>query len=336
MEDLISVIVPVYKVEKYLRKCIESIINQTYKNLEIILVDDGSPDNCSQIIDEYAKKDNRIKVIHKPNGGLSSARNAGLKISNGKYIAFVDSDDMLDIYQYERMIMLSQKYNSDIVFCEYQKSYENELGEIIIPDFVREKVEEKIYTPSEALKEMLLNANIGTYVMTKLFKKELFDNIIFPEGKVYEDVATVYKLIDKSNKIVYTNEKLYYYLYGRAGAITSSFTEKKITDSLEAHYGLYLFLKNNYNELSEVANITWAKMYTSAMEKICMNNYDTLWFDEDILNKYNEFKKAIDELQDSKLCELEPYRLISAVLLRRSRELYKSMFKTLFDNLKNK
>lgn len=120
-EDLISIIVPVYKVENYLSKCLDSMICQTYKNIEIILVDDGSPDNSGKICDDYAKKDSRIKVIHKENGGLSDARNAGLKIATGKYIGFVDSDDYISVEMYEKLYNQAKKEDADIACCNYYR-----------------------------------------------------------------------------------------------------------------------------------------------------------------------------------------------------------------------
>ena len=125
MDSLISVIVPIYNVEKYLERCVESIINQTYKNLEIILVDDGSPDNCPQMCDDYAKKDSRIKVVHKKNGGLSDARNAGMKVATGEYVSFIDSDDYISLDFYETLLETIVDNDSDIVECSVVKFYEN-------------------------------------------------------------------------------------------------------------------------------------------------------------------------------------------------------------------
>ncbi|MBE5821327.1 MAG: glycosyltransferase [Clostridiales bacterium] len=336
MNKLITVIVPVYNVEKYIRNCIESIINQTYSNLEIILVDDGSLDSSPQIIDEYAKKDKRIRVIHKENGGVSSARNAGLKIASGEYITFVDSDDTINSKIYEILYNLIKKYDTEITMCEAIKVYEDEEGKIIIPELEENDIQEKVLNSGEAIKLMIMDGNIGNFACTKLFKKELFNNITFPDGKVYEDAGTTYKVVHNANKIVYTNLKLYNYFYGRIGSITSTFTEKKILDSLEAYFEQYLFILNNYPEIKQYANITWVRMYTSAMEKICMNNYIDLWDREDVIEKYEYFKKAIDEIDKEILYNnLEQYRLISAVILRHSREIYKKMFKTIYNNLKN-
>ena len=125
MNSLISVIVPIYNVEKYLDRCVESIINQTYKNLEIILVDDGSPDNCTQMCDDYAKKDSRIRVVHKENGGLSDARNAGMEVATGEYVSFIDSDDYISLDFYETLFQTMIDNDSDIVECSVVKFYEN-------------------------------------------------------------------------------------------------------------------------------------------------------------------------------------------------------------------
>lgn len=337
MKDLISVIVPMYKVEKYLEKCIESIRNQTNSNLEIILVDDGSPDNCGRIADEYAKKDGRIKVVHKENGGISSARNAGLKIATGEYVIFVDSDDMISIKNCEILHDIAIKFEADIVMGKNIKTYEDEEGEIKFPsnfNVSEEKIrEERIISHEEAYTLMLTNDEVGNFAHTKLYKRELFSNIEFPEGKVYEDAGTLYKVIHKANKIAYTDEIVYYYLFGRVGAITSSFSEKKILDSLEAYNGQYRFLRENYESIKDIINVIWVKMYTSAMEKICMNNYTELWNRPEVTDRYIDFKIAMDELNEEKLQKyLEPYRLISAVLLRHSREMYNKMFESMYKN----
>lgn len=337
MNDLISVIIPAYKVEKYIDTCMHSVLNQTYKNLEIILVDDGSPDNCPKIIDEYAKKDKRIKVIHKENGGISSARNAGMDIAQGKYITFLDSDDSISLDMYETLYNLIKKYDTDIAMCQLIKVTMDEKGNIIIPKEIDEEIVEKVYEPVDVLKSTLIDDNVGNYVCTKLIKREMINNIRFPNGKVYEDAATTYKFIDAVNKIAYINKKMYYYLYGREGSITGTFTEKKICDSMDAYYGKYKFLIENYPEIEKDACVNWVRLYTSAMEKINMNNYETLWNSQEVLNKYESFKEAFDKVDEAFLKKyLEPYRLISAILLRHGRETYKEMFPIIYNNIKNK
>ena len=233
-QPLVSIIVPIYKVEPYLRRCLDSIVNQTYTNLEIILVDDGSPDNCPQICDEYAAKDKRIIVIHKENGGLSDARNAGLDICKGEYISFVDSDDWVDEKYIEVLLSLSIKENTDIVIGEYVKTN----GKIPQKE---ENVWTKTYSSKEALIRLFSKNNI-TYTVSwgKLYKKELFNSIRFPIGKYHEDEFTTYILFYRSTKIAYTNKVIYYY-FRHSNSITGS---RHPWDVLEALEQRYLFFKD--------------------------------------------------------------------------------------------
>ena len=328
--DKISIIIPFYSVEKYIEKCLDSIVNQTYKNLEIILVDDGSPDNCGAIAEEYAKKDSRIKVIHQKNAGLSCARNAGLKIATGDYVAFIDSDDYADVREYEVLHNLLVKYDVDIAFCGLKRFHEGEQVKNSESDFVCEKI-----SSQEAMKRILIDNDIGNYVATKLFKRELFNDIEFPVNRAYEDVATIYKLISKVDSVAYTNEKLYNYLVGREGAITSTFSEKKIEDSMFAYYSQYKCLIEKYPEIKDYINLIYAKMYTSAMEKICLNNYDELYESDEVNNRYIDFKNAVNDIDINILKEnLEDYRIISMTILNYNKNLYKELFDTIY-KLKN-
>ena len=169
MQPLISIVIPVYKVEKYLERCILSIINQNYSNLEIILVDDGSPDDCGLICDNWAKIDNRIRVIHKENGGLSDARNAGIKIATGEFITFIDSDDyVLDNY-IEYLLELIFKYNADIAICNFHQLFEETNRKV----FVGGKVE-KIFNSEEAIETMLYDRDFYTCAWGKLYRKSFF------------------------------------------------------------------------------------------------------------------------------------------------------------------
>lgn len=240
---LISIIIPVYKVEKYLEKCIQSVINQTYENLQIILVDDGSPDNCGKICDEYAKKDHRIEVIHKSNGGLSDARNKGLEIAKGEYIGFVDSDDYIESDMYEVLYNLLKQYNSDVSICNF---YTVSQGKIAIKN-VDNGIKE--YNRIEILKEILLDNNIQSYAWNKLYKKELFDEIKYPIGKKYEDIGTTFYLLEKCNKVVVTGKPEYYYI-NRKDSIVNSITESTITDYIELIMQRYDYIEENVKELS--------------------------------------------------------------------------------------
>ncbi len=222
MQELISVIIPVYKVEKYLERCIDSVINQTYTNLEIILVDDGSPDNCGKICDEYAKKDRRIKVIHKENGGLSSARNAGIDVAKGRYLSFVDSDDYVNEKFIERLYELLKEYDADISQCDFVKTS----GEK--PDVDTEEVV-NVYDSISLLDSMYEIGSVHFVVAwNKLYKSELFKEIRYPEGKIHEDEAIIHLLIHKANKCVRTNKQMYYYFINENGIMNSKFSEKRL------------------------------------------------------------------------------------------------------------
>ena len=240
---LISIIIPVYKVEIYLEKCIQSVINQTYENLQIILVDDGSPDNCGKICDEYAQKDHRIEVIHKSNGGLSDARNKGLEIAKGEYIGFIDSDDYIESDMYEVLYNLLKQYNAYVSICNF---YTVSQGKIAIKN-AENGIKE--YNRIEILKEVLLDNNIQSYAWNKLYKKELFDEIKYPVGKKYEDIGTTFYLLEKCNKVVVTGKPEYYYI-NRQDSIVNNVTETTITDYIELIMQRYDYIEENIKELS--------------------------------------------------------------------------------------
>lgn len=259
--DLISIIIPVYKVEKYLEKCIESVLKQTYTNLQIILVDDGSPDNCGKICDEYAKKDPRIEVIHKVNGGLSDARNVGIAKAKGKYIGFVDSDDYIKEDMYEILINLIKEYDADVSICnlydvidgkEYIRNNENGIQE---------------YSRLEILKEVLLDKNIQSYAWNKLYKKELFDEIKYPIGKKYEDIGTTFYVFEKCNKIVVTSEPEYYYLK-RSDSLVNNVTESTVLDYTDIIIQRYLYTQKNIEKLRKYNNYYLAKTLITAHNDI--------------------------------------------------------------------
>ena len=259
--DLISIIIPVYKVEKYLEKCIESVLKQTYTNLQIILVDDGSPDNCGKICDEYAKKDPRIEVIHKVNGGLSDARNVGIAKAKGKYIGFVDSDDYIKEDMYEILINLIKEYDADVSICnlydvidgnEYIRNKENGIQE---------------YSRLDILKEVLLDKNIQSYAWNKLYKKELFDEIKYPIGKKYEDIGTTFYVFEKCNKIVVTSEPEYYYLK-RSDSLVNNVTESTVLDYTDIIIQRYLYTQKNIEELRKYNNYYLAKTLITAHNDI--------------------------------------------------------------------
>ena len=207
---LISIIIPVYKVEKYLDKCIASVVDQTYKNLEIILVDDGSPDNCPAICDQWQGKDNRIKVIHQWNNGLSVARNEGLKLAHGECIGFVDSDDWIESEMYEKLLSALQETDADIAVGGFEGFTEDSkpIG------YIKTKpIEKKLYSAEEALRMLLKGEGfICNNVWNKLYRRTTLLNITFPKGKLYEDVPWTAEVIGNSQKIVCIDYIFYHYL----------------------------------------------------------------------------------------------------------------------------
>ena len=251
MGNDISIIVPIYKVEKQLKKCINSILNQTFSNFELILVDDGSPDNCGKICDEYEKKDNRIKVIHKENGGLSDARNAGLDIAKGKYIAFVDSEDIIHPRMYEILFQCINKSDSDIVQCKFKK-FKN-LDEVKDElDNYNETFEE--YDNKTAIMDMMDNNKINVNSWNKLYKSKLFKTLRFPKGKILEDEFLTYKLLYNSRKIAYVDQELYYYYQNDNGIMNGSSILKRL-DRIEAiEERSKFFLKNGDKDLYNKSN----------------------------------------------------------------------------------
>jgi len=244
MSALISIIVPVYKTEPYLRKCLESIVSQTYKNMEIILVNDGSPDNCGEICDKYASIDSRIKVIHQKNGGLSAARNAGLRIASGEYIGFVDSDDWIENDMFETLYLGALKYGADIAICGY--FYED------CAKYKEVKEEHTVLLDcKDALHHLILDKTFTNHVWNKLFKNKLFEGVYFPEGRIFEDIATTYKLFEKTDKVVYLNSCKYYYRQ-REDSIVGSGTMHGAADKCIMMCNRYMDLMEKYPEEKDI------------------------------------------------------------------------------------
>ena len=220
-EELISIIVPIYKTEKYLKRCVDSILRQTYKNLEVILVDDGSPDKSANICDEYQKADGRVRVIHKSNGGLSSARNAGLEVAKGEYIGFVDSDDYIENTMYEILIKACKKYQSKMACCGRYDEYENRETQI---SFVEN--EDEKWDAETAIKNLFLWNNIDSAAWDKIYARELWSEIKYPVGEISEDVPVTVKLIYLSGSIIHVGVPLYHYCHRDASITTSGYSEK--------------------------------------------------------------------------------------------------------------
>lgn len=285
---LVSIIVPVYNVEAYLCRCVESLIYQTYKNIEIILVDDGSTDNSGKLCDKFEMMyPEKIKVIHKRNGGLSDARNVGIKNIHGSYICFVDSDDFVSEKMVEVMVSDIQKYDVEIACVGYQNfDHEENLADIENISNVTE-----VYDRFAAVKLLFSSEGYCNFAWNKLYKAELFNAIEFPYGRKMEDLGTTYLLIDKCNRISYNRQKLYYY-FQREDSILHNTDRNFYIDKCLLAMERYQYLKNKYGDFEEniefiIFSIFQCYPYIINKKNLCEkaeNEMEYLW-----KNKRNSF-----------------------------------------------
>lgn len=242
----ISVIVTVYNIQAYLPQCIESLVDQSYTELEILLVDDGSTDGSGELCDVWAERDRRIRALHRPNGGLSAARNTGLEYATGDYIAFVDGDDHVDKEMYRCLIETAQKYSADVVMSSICALKEDGRRFMVFENAFSER---QIIDHDEVMRLLIFEKEISTSACNKLFKHRLFATVRFPEGKIYEDKAVMHKILHLCETIAIDKRAIYYYLL-RDNSITKvSFSEKNF-DQLEAAQNRYEFYQKYYPELA--------------------------------------------------------------------------------------
>lgn len=263
---LISVIVPVYNVNMYLKRCLDSIRTQTYQNMNIILVDDGSTDSSGHICDEYANMDNRICTIHKANGGLSSARNVGISASKGEYITFIDSDDFVCNEYMQRLFQLLTDYKADISVMGYQKFTE--------PSKVNRcdrNLKIRYFTKTAAISNMWYKKNINCSAWGKLYKKSVFEGITFPEGKIFEDLGTTYKLFWQADRIVYSSERLYYYYQRNESIMKKKFDLDKM-DRITISENLLEWAGNQNRELQAAATARYFLSNVQVLREIPMTD----------------------------------------------------------------
>ena len=261
-ENLISVIVPVYKVEPYLDRCVQSIVDQTYTNLEIILVDDGSPDNCPAMCDAWTEKDARIKVIHKENGGQASARNAGLAIAGGDLVGFVDSDDFIAPSMYEAMYAVMKENECDIVECSRQDFVtEDEIA------LTAEHGQVTVFSRKEAIRDFLAEKHFKCTVWNMLVKSTIAKQVLFDEGKTHEDILWPYRAYMLSDRIGFLDSRLYFYFQRPNSTMNKKYSEKRF-DGLDALEFRAALVKADFPELHHLAT----KAYLGA----CMYQYQFL------------------------------------------------------------
>lgn len=265
--DLISVIVPVYKVEEYLDKCVQSIVDQTYRDLEIILVDDGSPDRCGELCDAWAARDERIKVIHKENGGLSDARNAGMAVATGKYMGFVDSDDHIAPDMYRLLLERMTADGSDIAACGVEMVFEDGTPRRMLTRegcFVLDR--------TEAMQELIGENLLKQPVWYKLYRTELIRDIPFAVGKCHEDVFWSWQAIARAERVSIFDTPCYYYLQRSGSIMGQQFSEKRL-DILEAKCIRQEHLEAGMPQLAPYGRIDllFVRLYQGQMALRCMS-----------------------------------------------------------------
>lgn len=280
---MISVIVPVYNVEKYLNRCINSILAQTYQDYELILIDDGSTDYSGEICDFFQAKDDRIKVIHQPNNGLSFARNVGIEYSCGEYITFIDSDDYVAESYLEILLKLLEGNDSDISCCEYLRTGKECIKNIKLTDEFIILRENDILT--FYLKKDLVSA------CAKLYRKYLFQNIRFPIGKINEDISTIFKVFLEAKSVSYSNNKLYFY-YKNSESITKRKFTKNNINLVEAWKEVRVLSSGYSKEVKSLVDFRLAKAYFTLLGIIAYYGMKDAKADENLKKAiYREFKK---------------------------------------------
>ena len=304
-EDLISVIVPVYNVQKYLRRCIDSILCQSYRNLEVLLINDGSSDGSGRICDEYAALDSRVKVIHQANGGVSCARNSGLEVAGGDYIGFVDSDDYIDPEMYERMLSAIHSSGADIACVGIIA--ESEQGEN--KKVIRCPQSMKVYDTEAALSEILLSQDIGIGVWSKLYRRDVFDQVRFPIGETNEDGAVVIELT-KNRTLVHVAEPMYHYVQ-RGGSITSAYNASLCEFQHRNVFKLTEIIQNDYPGLKDQCRFYIAK---TMFDILCAHNAQSAVVDESVSLYFEDYKKYWSALLRSPC--LSHRKKVKAILLR--------------------
>lgn len=322
--NLISVIVPIYNVENYLEKCVYSIINQSYKNLEIILVNDGSTDNSGNIADYFAKIDNRVKVFHKENGGLSDARNYGVNKANGNYIGFVDSDDYINEKMYDHLYEIITAEDADVAECSFKLVYDNH-----IRDFNNEEYY-LVLNQEEYLKEYFKMEKVYGAVCWKLISSKIAKNIEFPVGKYYEDAYYHLDLIDNAEKYVISGKSYYYYRM-RTGSITNKKFNEKHMDNIYALDKFKNYVEENNNNLYEYFLNKEMYAYLSVFNKIIEDNY----YKE---NKFYYRIKKYFKLNFLKLIKnnyINFNRKACVILINLSPRIYKIILKKYINSINN-
>lgn len=285
---LISVIIPVYKAEKYIERCIFSILRQTFQNIEVILVDDGSPDKSGEICDMWALKDKRIKVIHQKNAGAGAARNAGLRVAKGEYIGFVDSDDWIEPQMYEVMYNAIEKYSADVGMCNISSRTEFSMHE----SYDNRKFPFELKSQEEMLSIFFRvhGEKAILSVCRRLIHKSVLKDFMFVEGTISEDVSAAYYFITHSQRTVVTNFSFYNYYNNKKGVTKSPVTMKDF-EYIEAFKQIFLDVKKRIPKFERYAYINYIRANYTILSKMDLFGYDSN--DQDLNNKHKELKQIV-------------------------------------------
>lgn len=295
--SLISVIIPVYNVEKYINRCIESVRNQTYKNLEIILVDDGSTDQSGKICEHYREEDDRIVVIHKENGGLSSARNAGIEHINGRFFMCVDSDDFIEKEMIEILYHNLKMYHADLSVCNYCYFFENGTKKLHGTGNIK-----GLFSQKKAIELIGLGKDFTGSAWGKLYRKEIFGDLRYPHGKLCEDQFVIYHLLLRCKNIYFDGNPFYYYVQ-RSGSIMSNETSVRMLDVVQASKENEQLIQNVYPDMHYIGILRRVEAYFEVANRLDTDDLKNERFQEFICEMQQFLRKNIKGiLKDTKNC----------------------------------
>lgn len=289
----VSVLIPCYNTEEYLSRCLDSVISQTYKNLEIVLLDDGSTDNSLNIMKEYQAKDDRITIISRENRGIATSRNELIEKSTGEYASFVDSDDYISNDYISSMMEAIEKSNSDIALCGVKKVYDNTTNERITTETIH--VSDRI----ETLKAMISVRDYYDYPVAKLYNRKCIQNVRFPDGRIYEDTATLFKIYNNIDRAVILDKECYFYLIGREGSITTKkYTKKNLNDNYLAIHDRYEFILEKVPEIKNEICLCYINNAIVLVQRALLTNDNEIMNSEIVKKVYGEIKQIYPLVKD--------------------------------------
>lgn len=330
-EQLISVIIPCYNTEKYLSKCIESVLNQTYSNLEIILINDGSTDNSLAIMQKYAKENKKISIIDQQNKGVAYSRNLGISAANGEYVIFVDSDDFVSKYYCEALYNAIQENKADIAMCHVTKILENQ-----VPEEKEINTLGKTYTKTETIYNLIKHGDFYDFPVAKLYSKKALKNVKFPIGRIYEDSATMPIVYANIDRAVVLEDAYYFYVQRENSITTAKYVMKNLNDNYLAIHDRYIFLSANVPEMKDVIISGYIRNILTIFDRVYLIADEELIHSEIVTNLEAELKTLIEDVDKNVLFQILNNYLATLFLLLQSKEVYIKSIKELYENRSKK